>query len=349
MSNGCRASIRSRRRSLAISGATARMSRARRAMAWTASSSPMVSAAVREVVGPIAHAHGQRLEDQHDLAPLLVLQLDDVVVELDRGQRLDEDARPGARAAVHDARDLAAVLGLQQHHVAVVARGDELVLQHAVGVLAVEERLHHRGELRPQAGERAPRLGQLGRGVVRDLAAGKDGAADRHRHLRRVAHERGAVGEAGRAFVARHAAGDLDGAFDERRHVGKRERLEVQALDAGRGKDRGDVGKVVVGLAAERLENPNALGGEAQRLTDRGDLGQGRRGFDAPPAARRARVLKQQGPDLVELERPKRHSVHVAMPALCSIGLVPAPPRRATTSGRGSRAPYRRSRCTQGG
>ena len=45
----------------------------------------------------------------------------------------------------------AAVLGLEQQHVAVVARGDELVLQQAVGVLAAQERLHHRLELRAQA------------------------------------------------------------------------------------------------------------------------------------------------------------------------------------------------------
>ena len=148
-------------------------------MAWTASSSPMVSAAAREIVGPVAHAHGQRLQDPDDLAPLLVLQLHDVVVEVDRGQRLHEHARPRARAAVHDPRDLAAVLGLQQQHVAVVARGDELVLQHAVGVLALQERLHHRGELRAQAHEGPPRLGELGRSVVRHLAARKDGAANR--------------------------------------------------------------------------------------------------------------------------------------------------------------------------
>ncbi len=174
-----------------------------------------------EVVGPVAHADGQRLQDPDDLAPLLVLKLDDVVVEVDRGQRLHEHALPRARASVHDPRDLAAVLGLQQHHVAVVARGDELVLEHAVGVLALEEGLHHRGEPRTEPHQGPPRLGELGRGVVRDFATRKDGAADRGRHLGRVAHERRTVGESGRAFVAGDAAGDLDRALDERRHVGK--------------------------------------------------------------------------------------------------------------------------------
>ncbi|HEY6552004.1 MAG TPA: hypothetical protein VI669_01540 [Vicinamibacteria bacterium] len=62
--------------------------------------------------------------------------------------------------------------------------------------------------------------------------------------------------------MPRHPAGDLHGAFDERRDVGERDRLEVQALNARGGKDGGDVGKVVVRLAAEGLKDANALGGE---------------------------------------------------------------------------------------
>ena len=45
-----------------------------------------------QVVGAVAHARGQLGEDADHLAPLLVLQLDDVVVELDRGQGLHEHA-----------------------------------------------------------------------------------------------------------------------------------------------------------------------------------------------------------------------------------------------------------------
>ena len=80
-------------------------------------------------VGALGDAGRELLQDAHDLAPLRVLHLDDVVVELDRRQRLDEEARAGAGAAVDDAGELALLLGLQQQHVAVVARGDDAVLQ----------------------------------------------------------------------------------------------------------------------------------------------------------------------------------------------------------------------------
>ena len=79
----------------------------------------------------------QLAQDAHDLGPLLVLERHDVVVQLHRRHRLDEQARAGAGAAVDDAGELAAVLGLQEEHVAIVARGDELVLQEPLGVLAL--------------------------------------------------------------------------------------------------------------------------------------------------------------------------------------------------------------------
>jgi hypothetical protein len=126
------------------------------------------------------------------------------------------------------------------------------------------------------------------------------------------------VGEARGVLVAGHPSSDVDRALDERRHVGKGHRLEVQALHARRGKDRGDVRKVVVRLAAEALKDSNRLGGEAQGFADGEDLGERREALDAPPAADRPRVLEQQGPDLAELERPKAISVHVAMLGLCS-------------------------------
>ena len=54
------------------------------------------------------HPRRQLLEDAHDLGALLVREGDDVVVQLDRRQRLDEEARARAGAAVDDARQLAA-------------------------------------------------------------------------------------------------------------------------------------------------------------------------------------------------------------------------------------------------
>ena len=55
---------------------------------------------------------GQREQDAADLLGLLLLERDDVVVDLDRAERLEKQARAARRRAVHDARNAAAVLGL---------------------------------------------------------------------------------------------------------------------------------------------------------------------------------------------------------------------------------------------
>ena len=81
-----------------------------------------------------------------------------------------------------------AMLGLEEQDVAVVAGGDELVLQHAVRVLALQVRLHDGLELRFQPRQRAADLGQAGRGVVRHLArrAGSRGGWRTRRRMRRL-------------------------------------------------------------------------------------------------------------------------------------------------------------------
>ena len=130
---------------------------------------------------------GELLQDADDLAPLLVLQLDDVVVELDRGQRLDEEARPRARAAVDDARQLAPVLGLQQQHVAVVARRDDAVLQQPLARRGCAGSPPSRDvSCDFRRSERAPQLGEPRRGVVGHLARRQERAADGDRHVARV-------------------------------------------------------------------------------------------------------------------------------------------------------------------
>ena len=164
---------------------------------------------------------------------------------------------PGARAAVDDARDLAAVLGLQQQHVAVVARGDELVLQQPVGVLAAEEATPSRDVSCDLQAQRGCGAVSASRGEASSATSpdGQDGAADGGGHVARVARPREArLASARRALGARHAPGDLDAALDERGDVEEGARLEVQALDAGGGQGLGEVGQVVVGLAAERRE-----------------------------------------------------------------------------------------------
>ena len=74
--------------------------------------------------------------------------------------------------------------------------------------------------------------------------------------------------EAGGAVHPGHPAGDLDPALDERGEVRERPGLEVGPAHPGAGEGLGRVGKVVVGLAADRPEERHPLARPGQGLAD---------------------------------------------------------------------------------
>ena len=208
MSSGWRASAQVQPvpgTSTCTAGAMARMSRAVRAMACAASSTPRISTPALEDIGARAHPRRQVGEDAHDLRALVLGQPHDVVVHLHRRHRLDEEARPGARRAVDDPRHLPAVLGLQQQDVAVVAHGDDLVLQDALGVLALAgttpsptaaatSAARGRAAPRPASATRRPRLRRWG---------GPRGGWRRRREWRRGRPPPGATARARRSPAPR--------------------------------------------------------------------------------------------------------------------------------------------------
>ena len=102
------------------------------------------------VVAAAAERVGQRQQDAQDLFMLLFFERDDVVVDFDRAERLEKQAGAARRRAVDDAGNGAAMLGLDDEHVAAVPLGDDLVLQILRRVLAAQVRL-----------ERAPQPGPL--------------------------------------------------------------------------------------------------------------------------------------------------------------------------------------------
>ena len=82
-----------------------------------------------QIVRSRAEIVGQRQQDAADFFGLLLFERDDVVVDLDRGQRLEKQARAARRCAVDDARDGGAMLGPDNQDVAPVAIRDDLFLQ----------------------------------------------------------------------------------------------------------------------------------------------------------------------------------------------------------------------------
>src|SRR5262249_1602237 len=106
------------------------------------------------VVGAAPKAVGQFEQDAADLLRLLFLQRDDVVVDLDSGQRLEKQACTAGRSAVHDPRNSPAMFGSHDEDVAAVAIGDAVVLKVLRRVALSQERLECAPELRtltPQA------------------------------------------------------------------------------------------------------------------------------------------------------------------------------------------------------
>ena len=265
---------------------------------------------LRDRVRALAGPPRQIAQDAHDLGPLLVLQRDDVVVELDGGQGLDEEARARAGAAVDDPRQLALLLRLEQQNVAVVAHRDDPVLQQPLRVAAAQVPFHHGRELRLQAQERPAHVGELRRRVVRHLARGQQRATHGGRDVGRVLGFRRQPGEAGCVLGPGDPARDLDAAFDEGREVGERPRLEVRAARPRHGQGRGGVGQVVVGLAAEGPQERHTLARPDEGGADGARIGAGLEARQAGEALRRAGLLQQQRTDLVELESGQRVSVH---------------------------------------
>ena len=150
----------------------------KRARACSTSSSVAASTVRCKSAGAAPERVGQREQDAADFLGFLLLERDDVVVDLDRAERLEEQARAAAGAAVHDARNRRPVLGADDEHVAAVAIGDDLLLQVLRRVLAAQVRLERAAQPRPLLAQAIAQALQLRAGIVDDFAGGIDLAAD---------------------------------------------------------------------------------------------------------------------------------------------------------------------------
>ena len=159
ISSGCRASRSSSRPSIAISwrDSVHDRTKARFRLQHVEIDRDLERGA--EIGRPRAKGVGQLEQDAADLLALALLELDDVVVDFDRGRRFEEQARAARGAPVHDARHVATMLGSHHQHVAAVSLGDNLFLQVLRGVLAAHELIERRAQplaLLPQVVADAP-------------------------------------------------------------------------------------------------------------------------------------------------------------------------------------------------
>ena len=131
-----------------------------------------------EVAGAPAERIGEGQENPPDFLGLLLLERDDVVVDLDRAERLEEEARAAAGAAMDDARNRRPVLGSHDEDVPAVAIGHDLLLQVFGRVLAAQIRLERAAQPRALLPQPIAHAAQLRARIVDDLAPGVDLAAD---------------------------------------------------------------------------------------------------------------------------------------------------------------------------
>ena len=125
-----------------------------------------------------AEAVGQLPEDTKDLFALLLLERDDLVVDLDRAERLEIEAGAAAGAAVDDSRNRGAMLCLDDEDVAAVAIADDLVLQVFRRLFSAQVRLERGSQPRPLFAKLRAQPRELGARVVVHFARWVDLAAD---------------------------------------------------------------------------------------------------------------------------------------------------------------------------
>ena len=265
-----------------------------------------------QIVGTPAESIRELEEDPAHFLRLLLLERDDVVVDLDRVERFEIDARAARGCAVHDPRNRGAMFGADDDHVAAVAIGDDLVLQVFRRVAPAHVRLERRPQLRPLAPQpvadarerRARVVGHLARRI--DLPADfGDFALERRdpldqlpqdrEHRRRIPHRRARV-------------------LDRFEKVGEAEqasRLERAPLDVQRLDDCLEVRRRAEREAGMIAEEAGPFGCRALGGEDGGHVRHRTEVRQAFGAGRRHRQIDDRRHDLIKLERAQGTWVHV--------------------------------------
>ncbi len=264
--------------------------------------------------GASAERVGQRQQNPADLLGFLLLERDDVVVDLDRAERLEKQARAAARAAVDDARNRGAVLGADDQHVAAVAVGDDLLLQVLRGVLAAQVRFERPAQPRPLLAQPIADASQLRARVVHHLAARVDLAADvgdlaleGGRPVRDRAEDRTCAARAAHrrcrptSTDARNAASASRCSASSAR-PSTRERLEDRVEIVRRVQ-----GQLVVAEEADRL------GRRRQRVGHRARLGQRMQPREPGGTRRGQREAADRLDNAIEFEGPQGACMHRAL------------------------------------
>ncbi len=263
-----------------------------------------------QISGASPEGVSQREQDPPHFLGFLLLEGDDVVVDLDRAERLEEQAGAAAGAAVDDARNRGAMLAADDEHVPAVAIGDDLLLEVLRRVAAAQVRLERSAQPGPLLAQAIAQARELGAGIVDHLVRGTNLAADVADFLlerRRGLGDDGEQGKAG-ADLPHGAARALD-RCQEPGEVDERHRLEDPALDRERHQQRVEILRrlqpdFAVAQEAGRFRGRRERSRDRTCVSERLQLRQTRR------AGRRLCEAAHRFDDPVVFERPQGTGVH---------------------------------------
>ncbi len=265
-----------------------------------------------EIEGAAAELVRQREEDPVDFLGLLLLERDDLVVDLDGAERLEEQTRSAGRAAVHDARDRAAMLGPHDQDITPVAIGDDLFLQVPRRVLGAQVRLEGRPQATALLPEAFPDGFQLGARVVGHRAGGLDGAADVHDLALERPDSLDQVVQVGKR-AGRGTPDRLARLLDRGQQIGEADELDAlqgPPLDRQGPKDHIDIARGPQGQRAIFCEKPHRFGRGVERRLDLGRIGGRADLCQLRPAEGCERELAEDLEDPRELEGPEGAWLH---------------------------------------
>ncbi len=249
-------------------------------------------------------------EQAGNLLRLLRPQVADAVVELDGAGRLDVERRTAVGAAVNDARQPAAVLGLDRQDHAVGVKGVVRVLQQAANVGVVQQPLDGAADVERGGLDLAADAGQLRAGVVAHVGPLIDDGLDAVGDGLEVADALRQVGQLGRlGRQVGQPASNLVRAGQRRTDAG--DFLDPDAQRRGAAADGfADVLDAAEGRQAALLLNAVQLLELVEPAADELGLGDRADGQCQTAAERRHGVARQQLAHAEEIQTFERMIVH---------------------------------------
>ena len=274
-----------------------------------------------QISSPPPQGVGQREQNAPDLLGLLLLERDDVVVDLDRAERLEEQAGAAAGAPVHDSRNRGAMLAADDEHVPAVAIRDDLLLQVLRGVPAAKVGFERPAQPRPLLAKTIAQVRQFRTGIVDDVERRADLApdiADLGLERRRGLGDRREQGKAA-PDLAHGTAGDFDRG-QKCRDVDERLRFEDAAFNRQRQQQLVEI--------LGRLQSDLVVAQEASRLgrcgksrCDGARVGQRLQHRQTRRTGRRLCEAAYRLDDPIVFERPQGTGVHETLVMLVSVRL----------------------------